>query len=290
MKSQTLSRRNLMASAALAAAGLSVGRLPSLASAAQAEAEPAIVDHWHGLKIGVASYTFRNFKVEETIKGIHRVGLNYVSIKDFHLPMKSTAEQRKAVVQQFKDAGITPDSCGVVYMTNKEDNIRLAFDYAKDGGFGTIVCSPDPESMPILDKMVKEYDIKLAIHNHGPGDKKYPLPEDVMRIVADYDKRIGLCIDIGHVKRMGQEPAASILKCRERLYDMHLKDVSQADAKGVCVEAGRGVIDLKAVVKAMLEIKYPYVASFEYEKDAKDPVPGLAESVGYFKGLVEALA
>jgi inosose dehydratase len=289
MNIQTLSRRNLMASAALAAAGLSVGRLPSLASAAEAAA-PAGPDRWHGLKIGVASYTFKDFKVDDTIKGIRRVGLSYVSLKDFHLPMKSTAEERKAVVQKFKDAGITAESCGVVYMTAKEDNIRAAFDYAKDAGFGTIVCSPDPASMPILDKMVKEYDIKLAIHNHGPGDKKFPLPDDVMRIVEPFDKRIGACVDVGHVKRLGQDPAAAILKCRERLYDVHLKDVSLPDPKGVCVEAGRGVIDLKAVMKALLDIKFASVASFEFEKDSKDPVPGLAESVGYVHGLVEALS
>ena len=243
-------------------------------------------DPWRGLKVGVASYTLRKLPLDAAIKAIQRVGLHYVSIKDFHLSLKSTPEERRAVVQKFKDAGITPLSCGNISMQNDEANVRAAFQYARDAGIPTIVCSPAPESMPILDKMVKEFDIKLAIHNHGPEDKRFPSPHDVWKAVEPYDKRIGLCIDVGHTARAKVDPAQAILKCRARLYDLHIKDLMDTQPKANNVEVGRGVLDLKSILKALLDIKYSYQVAFEYEKDADDPLPGLAESVGYIRGLL----
>ena len=158
----------------------------SVASIAGAAPTPSTMtiqldaDPWRGLKIGVASYSLRTLSLEAAIKAINRSGLKYVSIKDSHLPMKSTPEHRKEVAQKFKDAGILPMSCGNVTMENDEANIRYAFEYARDTGLPTIVCSPHPDSFALLDKMVKEFDIKLAIHNHGPGDKRFPSPYDAM--------------------------------------------------------------------------------------------------------------
>jgi sugar phosphate isomerase/epimerase len=215
--------------------------------------------------------------------------LKYVSIKDFHLAMKSTTEERKAVAQKFKDAGITPLSCGNVGMDNNEANIRNAFEYARDTGLPTIVCSPDPASMPILDKMVKEFNIKIAIHNHGPEDKKFPSPHDVWKAVEKYDERLGFCIDVGHTARAGVDPADAIKKYRARLYDLHFKDINSTAPNGGTVEAGRGVLDLRNILQAVLSIKYSYLLSFEYEKDADDPLPGLAESIGYTRGLLATM-
>ncbi len=202
----------------------------------------------------------------------------------------TTAEQRKAIVQKFKDAGITPLSCGNITMDNSEESVRDAFQYAKDAGIPTIVCSPHPDSFAILDKMVKEFDLMLAIHNHGPEDKRFPSPYDVYKAVLPYDKRIGLCIDLGHAARAGAEPAEAILKCRDRLHDVHLKDIADLGRVSHPVESGRGVLNLKAVMGALLEIKFPYMADFEYEKDADDPLPGLAESVGYTRALMACAA
>ena len=280
--SHHLTRRRLLQ------AGISASTLALGAETLAAPAAPSKRigdDPWHGMKVGVASYTLRKMPLEEAIKAIRRVGLRYVSIKDVHLALKSTADERRAVAKQFLDAGITPLSCGNVGMKNDEANIRQAFEYARDTGLPTIVCAPDPDSLPILDRMVKEFDIRIAIHNHGPEDKRFPSPYDVWKAVQPFDKRVGLCIDIGHSARAGAEPAEAILKCRERLYDCHFKDINSTMPKGAPVECGRGVLDLKAVVKALLEIKYSHLIGFEYEKDADDPLPGLAESVGYLRGL-----
>jgi sugar phosphate isomerase/epimerase len=238
----------------------------------------------------VASYTLRKLPLDGAIAAIQRVGLRYVSIKDFHLALTSTTDERRAVAAKLKDAGITPLSCGNVSMENDAANVRRAFEYARDVGLPAIVCSPHPDSMPILDAMVKEFDIRLAIHNHGPEDKRFPSPYDIWKAVQPYDKRIGLCIDVGHTARAGVDPAEAIGRCRERLYDLHLKDIDSTAADGKTIEGGRGVLDLPSILRAILDIQYPHLVSFEYEKDADDPVPGLAETVGYVKGVLARLA
>ncbi len=282
-KSRFSSRRELMKRGIAAAALLPL--IPEF-KPARGLAYAADADPFKRLKIGVATYTFRKFPLEATIKGVQRVGLHYVSIKDFHMARNTTAEQRKAIAQKFKDAGITPLSCGNITMDNTEKGVRDAFEYARDAGIPTIVCSPHPDSFAILDKMVKEFDIKLAIHNHGPEDGRFPSPHDVYKAVQGFDKRIGLCVDVGHSARAGAEPAEAILKCRDRIYDVHLKDIADTGKISHPVESGRGVLNLKAIMGALLEIKFPYMADFEYEKDADDPLAGLAESVGYTKALL----
>ncbi len=284
-----LSRRQLIKASAFAALvpALSAGLrgVPPIAFANEA-------DPWKGLKVGVATYTLRELPIEEAIAAVKRVGLKYVSIKNVknHIDLSHSPEERKRRAQLFRDAGITPLSVGNVSMRSGESEIRRAFEYARDIGVSTIVCAPSHDAIPILDKLVKEFDIKLAIHNHGPEDKGFfPSPYDVMRAVEKFDKRIGLCIDVGHTARAGVDPAESLIQCQERLYDVHLKDISAMGDKNTPIEAGRGILDSKAILAALLKINYQGLVGFEYEKDGKDPVPGLAESVGYNKGLLAGL-
>jgi inosose dehydratase len=253
---------------------------------------PEEADPWMGLKMGVATYTLRELDLEASIEAVKRVGLQYVSIKNVknHIDLSHTSEERKRRAQLFRDAGITPLSVGNVPMKTGTEDIRKAFEYAKDIGVSTIVCAPSHDAIPVLDKMVKEYDIKIAIHNHGPEDKAFfPSPYDVMRAVEGFDKRIGLCIDIGHTARAGVDPAESIVKCQERLYDLHWKDISALGNKNTPIEIGRGILDLKSVMSAILKIKFQGLVGIEYEKDGKDPVPGLLESVHYSKGLLAGM-
>ena len=285
------SRRQVLCAAGLVAASLPFARAaepePSLLVPATHPAE-AGVSPWHGLKVGIASYSFRKLPLEVAIKGINRVELKYVSVKEVHLPLNSTTEERKEVAQKFKDAGITPISCGNISMKNDEAKLRNSFEYARDLGVPTIVCIPEPAALPLLEKLVKEFDIRLAIHNHGPEQKDFPSPNEVWNAVKDMDERIGLCIDVGHTARAGVDPAEVIVKYKSRLYDMHFKDIS--DLKGnpgkVEVEVGRGVLDIRGMLKALLEIQYAHHVGFEHERTADDPLPGLAESVGYTKATL----
>ena len=289
-----LSRRGFVG---LAASATALAPLAGRAAHAQAlgrelisESGPA-ADPWLGLKVGIASYTFNRLPLDVTIKGISRVGVHYVSIKnvDNHLPLKSTAEQRKAVVAKSRDAGLTPLSCGNIDMKRGESELRNAFEYARDAGIPTIVCAPSRENLPALDRLVKEFNIKLAIHNHGPEDKVFPSPLDVWQAVEKFDERIGLCIDVGHTTRAGVDPARAIRTCSARLYDVHLKDLVSREPRARVTEVGRGVLDIRGILQALREIGFTGHVGLEHEKDMNDPLPGVAESIGYIRGTLAAM-
>ncbi|MFB0553542.1 MAG: sugar phosphate isomerase/epimerase family protein [Phycisphaerae bacterium] len=240
-------------------------------------------------QLGLASYTLRKFNLDDTLAMTKRVGLKYICFKSFHLPLDSTPAQIRDVVTKVKEAGLILYGGGVISMRN-EDQVNNAFDYAKAAGMKVIIGVPAPEMLPLVNKKVKQYDIKVAIHNHGPGDKIYPTPGSAYERIKDLDKRIGLCNDIGHTIRIGSDPIASAEKYADRLLDVHIKDVTEATAKGENVEVGRGVIDIPKFLKMLIKIKYSGIVSFEYEKDADDPLAGLAESVGYVRGVLAAIS
>lgn len=286
----SLSRRQIIKTGVLAAIGTSIAQSGTAAIApGYNESFADNKDPWKGFKAGIASYTFRKMSLENTILALQKLELKYISIKDFHLSLKSTTAERQAAMQKLKDGGITPMSCGNITMENNEASIRQAFDYAKDCGIPTIVCSPHPDSMALLDKMVKEYDIKLAIHNHGPEDKRFPSPYDVWKAALNYDKRIGLCIDVGHTARAKVDPAEAIVKCKERLYDLHFKDIDTTEPKGSTIPAGRGVLNLPSILQALMKVRYTYLLSVEYERSPDDPFAEVAETIGYSKGLLAGL-
>ena len=239
-------------------------------------------------ELGLASYTLREFKLEETLAMTKRVGLKYICFKSFHLVLDSTPAQIRATVKKVKDAGLVLYGGGVIGM-KKEDQVHQAFDYAKTAGMKVIVAAPSPEMLPLIEKKVKQYDIKVAIHNHGPGDNFFPTPAVALEQIKNLDKRIGICHDIGHTKRYGSDPIAETELCADRLHDVHIKDVSAANKNGHGVEIGRGVIDIPRFIRTLIKIEYDGIVSFEYEKDAKDPMAGLAESVGYVKGVLAAI-
>jgi inosose dehydratase len=235
--------------------------------------------------IGMAGYTFKEFSVEKTIEMMKRIGVANLSLKDFHMPMNSTQEQINAVIAKFKSAGINVYTVGVVYMKTQA-SVDQAFEYARMAGVKMIVGAPDYELLAYVEKKVKTYDFKVAIHNHGPDNPLYPNATDIWNHIRDLDERIGICIDIGHTTRDGQNPGVDILKYRSRIYDMHIKDVDKATKEGITVEMGRGIIDIPDIVETLRKIKYSGSCSLEFEKDMTDPLPGIAESIGYFKGVM----
>jgi inosose dehydratase len=235
--------------------------------------------------IGMAGYSFREFSIENTIEMMKRIRITNLSLKDFHMPMNSTQEQITAIIDKFKTAGINVYTVGVVYMKTLE-SVDQAFEYAKMAGVKMIVGAPDYELLPYVEKKVKTYDFKLAIHNHGPDNPLYPNATDIWNHIKDLDPRIGICIDIGHTTRDGQDPSVDIARYSKRIYDIHIKDVDKATKEGTTVEMGRGIIDIPKVVATLRKIKYSGSCSLEFEKDMKDPLAGIAESIGYFKGVM----
>jgi inosose dehydratase len=235
--------------------------------------------------LGMAGYTFREFTVDQTIGMMKRIGVTNLSLKDFHMPMNSTQDQINAIIGKFKSSGINVYTVGVVYMKTQE-SVDQAFEYAKMAGVKMIVGAPDYALLPYVEQKVKTYDFKLAIHNHGPDNPLYPNAADIWNHIKDLDTRIGICIDIGHTTRDGQDPSVDILKYSSRIYDMHIKDVDKAAKEGITVEMGRGIIDIPKFVETLRKVKYSGSCSLEFEKDMKDSLPGIAESIGYFKGVI----
>ncbi len=278
------SRRDFMkmAGAAAVASCLPFSAVRSGAELQKPAAPPLPFD------IGLASYTFRAFTLEEVLGMSKRLGVKKLTLKEMHLPLKSTEAEIVAAREKINAAGLELDSVGVIYMKT-EDEIKQAFTYAKAAGAKMIVGAPEAALIGIADRFVRETDIILAIHNHGPTDKRYPTPESAYRLIEKLDKRMGLCIDVGHTQRHGLDPSVETERFIDRVYDIHIKDVDMAEAAGKTVEIGRGVIDIPKLMKMLVRLKYAHTLHLEFEKDQTDPLPGTSESLGYVRGVVTTL-
>jgi sugar phosphate isomerase/epimerase len=173
-------------------------------------------------------------------------------------------------------------------MRSPED-VDRAFEYAKTAGMEMIVGVPNHELLEYVEGKVKQYDIKLAIHNHGPGDKLYPSAESAYNLIKNRDNRMGLCIDIGHTKRINRAPEQDVKDFFDRVFDIHIKDVTAATSEGKTCIIGRGVIDFPAFMRAVVKMGYKGTLALEYEAEADDPLPGMMESFGYTKGVLAML-
>jgi sugar phosphate isomerase/epimerase len=286
--SSPASRRGFLTIAgASAAASLASWGYP-LARQTVDAAEDAAPGKKRPIKLALASYTLRKFDLEATLEMTQRLGLKAICLKSFHLPMDASAEEIAAVVQKTKDAGIHLYGGGVIGMKNVEQ-VDRAFEYAKAAGMIRIIAAPTPEMLPLINEKVQQYDIQVCIHNHGPGDKHFPTPELSYEKVQDLDARIGFCHDIGHTVRYGRDAVAETEKCGDRMLDFHLKDVTAATKAGHATPCGRGIIDLPAILRTLVKIGFSGYAAFEYEADPDDPMAGLAESVGYIRGVMDAM-
>ena len=266
----------------LAAIGLSL-----FLNAQNRPAPQPAADTFEKFKVGMAGYTFAKFDIDKTLETMEKCDVHYLCIKDFHLPLNSTDEQIAAFHAKLKAKGITGYGVGPIYMRSKEE-IDQAFEYAKRVGVKLIVGVPNYELLPYVDQKVKEYDFKYAIHLHGPDMPLYPDADDVWDHVKDLDPRIGMCLDIGHDTRNGKDPVQDLKKYRSRVFDIHIKDVTAPTKQGYSVEIGRGIIDFPAFVRALREVGYSGMCSLEHERNMDDPFMGIAESIGYFRGVITA--
>lgn len=239
--------------------------------------------------VGIAGYTFNKFDLEKSIAMMQRVGIQNLSLKEFLLPINSSDEKIKSVMAQFAAANINVYAVGVIYMKTKQA-VDDAFTYAQKTGVKLIVGVPNYDLLDYTEQKVKETGIPIAIHNHGPEDALYPGPTQVYERIQNRDPRMGLCLDIGHAVRAGVNLEKVIKDYRGRLYDLHIKDITLAAKDGKAIEIGRGVIDFTALIKSLKKNNYKGMCSIEFEKDMTDPLAGIAESVGYFKGVMSTLS
>lgn len=255
------------------------------ACTAEQKAESSESQNQVKFKLGVASYSLRKFDRNEAIAFTKKLGVDNIAFKSFHLKLDAPDAEIAEAVASCAEAGLNLYAGGVIYMTN-ETEVDQAFEYAKKAGMKMIVGVPNHELLPYVENKVKAYDIQLAIHNHGPGDKLYPSAESAYVLIKNMDPRMGLCIDVGHTKRIGRSPSQDVRDFFDRVIDIHIKDVTAADHDGSTCEIGRGVIDHHAFLKDLVALGYDGVVALEYEKDGDDPFAGMAESMGYVKGIL----
>jgi sugar phosphate isomerase/epimerase len=282
----TFSRRNFVQSGALIAAACAASRaVPSFAEPAQASGKPSPI------QLGVASYTFRNFTRAQMIGFLKQVKVDSINLKDTkdHLP-NNPLEEAKAIAD-YAAAGIKLHAAGAIYFPKDEDeDIRSKFEYCKRAGIGVIVAGdPTPETLPRVEKFVKEYDIRIAIHNHGPEDKVWPSPLDVLKLVKNLDPRIGCCIDVGHTVRAGTDVVQAIHEIGPRLFNMHMKDLASFKSKESQVAVGEGLMPVREIFQALVAIRYKGFVDLEYEIHGDDPMPGVTESFAYMRGVLTGL-
>lgn len=276
-------RRNFLKAAGI---GLTAAAVPGLANATVSEATGK--KNKFDFQLGVASYSLRNFNRAQALDMTVRCGVDRICFKSMHLPLDSGQAEIKKAVADCKEKGVTLYGGGVIYMKNKEQ-VDQAFEYAKTAGMDIIVGVPNHDLLDYVEEKVKEYDIKLAIHNHGPGDELYPSAESAYNLIKNRDKRMGLCIDIGHTKRIDRDPEQDVKDFSDRVFDIHIKDVTAAKPEGKTCIIGRGVIDFQSFLKAVDELGYKGTLALEYEADGNDPLPGMMESFGYIRGILATM-
>jgi inosose dehydratase len=274
--------------AGLGAAGLGAMSWPATAEGIGRRESEGVMMPLDSLQLGIAGYTFLHVPLDGAIVMMKRVGVTNLSIKDFHLPLDSSPETIHEVAGKFQAAGIRIYAAGVIYMKT-EAEVDRAFDYAHTLGVDLIIGVPNPELLAYTEKKVKATGIRVAIHNHGPEDKLYPSPVVVYEHIKGLDERIGLCLDIGHAARAGADPVKVINDYGARIFDLHVKDLAVISKEAKPIELGRGVLGIPGLLKALIRIRYTGVCSIEHEMDMNDCLPGIAESAGFFRGVVKTI-
>jgi sugar phosphate isomerase/epimerase len=279
MKFETTRRGFFGAAAGFAGFAATAGRLAA-----------EIDNEMLGFKLGIASYSFRKFPRADAIKMILELGTPFISVKEFHLPYKDSPEDLEKGRKEFEAAGIKIMSGGNISLSKNDDaDIKKYFEYAKMCGMPMIVCAPTHDNLRKLEAAVKEYNIKAAIHNHGPEDKHFPSPESVLDAIKGFDPRVGLCMDVGHSERAGSDPVKCVALAGSRLLDMHVKDLKSLTAKESQCDVGDGKIPFPKLFKALQKAGYKGCVNLEYEINDKTPMPGMQRSFSYMRGVMAGI-
>jgi sugar phosphate isomerase/epimerase len=285
-KTDRVSWRDFVRSSALvAAACVAPSNISAMAT------EPPSPDEPSPIRLGLAGYTCRNFNRAQMIgfmKQINVFALNAKDVKD-HLPTDSKEEA--AALADYAAAGIKLHAAGAIYFPKDEDaDIRSKFEYCKRAGISVIVAGdPTPETLPRIEKFVKEYDIRIAIHNHGPEDKIWHSPLDVLKAVKGVDPRIGCCIDVGHTVRAGTDVVQAIHEAGPRLFNVHMKDLTNFESKESQVAVGEGIMPVREMFEALIATRYKGFVDLEYEIHPDDPMPGVIASFAYMRGVLAGM-
>jgi sugar phosphate isomerase/epimerase len=275
-------RRSFLTTTALAAAGIAAAPRGAGAGAAG----PSRPER---LGLGLASYSTRKLTLDATLELCRELEVRRIHLKDVHLPMTGSPAELAAVRGRIEAAGIRLMGGGTITLKNDPAQVRAAFEYAKAAGFPLIVAAPEPAALDTIEKAIREFDVKVAVHNHGPEDKHFPAPQDAYRLLAGRDPRFGLCMDIGHASRAGVDPVKTVDEVKDRLLDVHVKDLKDTLVKESQCEVGKGALDIPGLFRALVRIGFAGHVALEYEIHEADPRVGIRESFAYMRGVLDTL-
>jgi sugar phosphate isomerase/epimerase len=286
-----LPRRDFLALTALGVAGCATRALPDVAPVGAGGEPPGIARLTPGVKLGVASYSLRSFPRAKAIEMTKALRSPWVNLKSFHLPYELSPAALAAARREVESAGLQIVGGGTITFDEDTDTgVARYFDYARAAGLPLIVVTMDPAILPRVERYAKQYDIRVAIHNHGPEDPHFPSPYDALKAVKNMDPRMGLCIDIGHTARTGTDVVQAIADAGPRLLDMHAKDLrDMKDKESQCI-VGEGAMPIPAIFRQLIAMKYPGYVNLEYEIDADDPLPGMQRSFAYMRGVLAGMS
>lgn len=279
MEQNPTRRRIFQACAAIAATGTNLVRA----------ADPK--RQGEGLKLGVATYSFREFQRKLAISMTKQLGVHYVSVKEFHLPYTVTANDAAKARAEFQKAGLTIASGGNISLQDEDPAVlKRYFQYAKMCGMPMMVCAPTHGTLDTIEKLAKEFDMKMAIHNHGPEDKHFPSPQSVLDAIKGRDARMGLCMDCGHSMRAGTDVVQAIEQAGPRLLDIHIKDLRNGTDRESQCDIGEGIMPVVGIFKQLKKMSYQGCVNMEYEINSDNPLPGMLHSLGYMRGVLAGMA
>ena len=273
----------------------SVSRRVFLGSAAlvsMAGESSAATEKPDALTLGLASYSLKDKKLTDVIQAAQLLGVRFVNIKpEAHLPYDSPPARIAEALRMLGDAGLQLAGTGTTYLQkNDEGEIRQRFEFNQALRSPLIVIGPTLETLPVIERFVKEYNIQAAIHNHGPTDKFFPTPQSALNAIQRMDRRVGLCMDIGHTLRSGVNPAAAAKQAGARLLDIHAKDVRAVNLAWVGVDVGDGDVGIAELFRQLVKMGYRGCCNLEYEVNTDDKLPGMQKSVAYMRGVLAGLA
>lgn len=291
MPEHDVSRRSFIATAAAGVAGalrgVSTTGTPLEAHAPVVSRAATASDT---VKLGVASYSLREFPRAQAIEMIQALGTPYVNIKSVHLAYTLSPSEIAAARREFEAAGLTIVGGGTItFERDTDEDVKQYFEYAKAAGMPVIVATAAPAILPRIERFATHYNISVAIHNHGPGDAHYSSPYDALRYVRTMGPRMGLCVDVGHTVRTGTDVVKAIADAGPRVLDLHIKDLRNLKSAESQVAVGEGNIPIAGIFRQLMAMNYAGYANLEYEIDAKDPLPGMKQSFAHMRGVLAGL-
>ena len=242
------------------------------------------------IRLGVATYSLREFGREEAIEMIKALDAQVVSVKSFHLPYELPPEELAAAADDFRDAGLTLASSGNNNIEEDTDeHVQMFFEYARNAGIPMLIIAPNPDVLPRIERFVKDYDISVAIHNHGPEDPYYPAPSDALKLIRNMDPRVGLCVDVGHTTRTGNDVVQEIADAGDRVLDIHMKDLRDLRVKESQCIVGEGEMPVSEIFAQLASMAYAGSVNLEYEIDPENPLDGMQRSFAYMRGVIDGM-